>query len=91
MLDKQGYMQACACARSRAPAHACARAHTQVDNTYCFSTVTMIRERASVSRYTYIVCLLKLSAGKILLQRLKRKVLHLRNYTSAPCNEVQEK
>ena len=34
-----------------------ARTHTQICNIYCFSTATMIRERASVLRFTYIVCL----------------------------------
>jgi hypothetical protein len=29
-----------------------ARAYRPISNTYCFSTATMIRERASVSRYT---------------------------------------
>ena len=48
MLDKQGYM------------HARARTHRQICNTYCFSTATMIRERSSVSRYTYIACLVNL-------------------------------
>jgi hypothetical protein len=28
-----------------------------ISNTYCFSTVTIIRERDSVLRYTYIACL----------------------------------
>ena len=34
-----------------------AREHTQICNIYCFSTATMICERALVLRYTYIVCL----------------------------------
>ena len=35
------------------------RAHTEAQryNIYYFSTATMIRERASMLRYTYIVCL----------------------------------
>ena len=32
--------------------HTRARAYRPISNTYCFSTATMIRERASVSRYT---------------------------------------
>jgi hypothetical protein len=32
-------------------------AHRQICNTYCFSTATVIRERASLLRYTYIACL----------------------------------
>ena len=38
-------------------AHACT--HTSLSKTYCFSTATMIRERASRLRYTYIALLLK--------------------------------
>jgi hypothetical protein len=56
VLDKQGYMHARACTRPRARA----RTFTfrQIYNTYCFSTATIIRERASVLRYTmYIGCL----------------------------------
>jgi hypothetical protein len=40
-------------ARARARAHT----HTQTSNIYCVFTATMIRERASVRRYTYIACL----------------------------------
>jgi hypothetical protein len=56
MLDKQGYMHA----RFRAyiRTHGSARTHRPICNTYCFSTATMIRERASVLRYTYIVCII---------------------------------
>ena len=32
-----------------------ARTHRPTCNTYCSSTATIIRERASMSRYTYIV------------------------------------
>ena len=35
--------------------HACT--HRPISNTYCFSTATMIRELASIWRYTYIACL----------------------------------
>jgi hypothetical protein len=35
-----------------------ARTHTRlISNNYCVSTATVIRERASMSRYTYIACL----------------------------------
>jgi hypothetical protein len=47
MLDKQGYTHV----------RTLASAHTQIYNIYYFSTATMIRERASIVRYTYIVCL----------------------------------
>ena len=39
---------------TRTHAHAHAHAHTQICNIYCFSTATMIRERVSELRYTYI-------------------------------------
>jgi hypothetical protein len=31
--------------------------HAQMCNIYCFSTATVIREHASMLRYTYIFCL----------------------------------
>jgi hypothetical protein len=31
--------------------------HRQICNTYCFPTAAVIRERVSVLRYTYIVCI----------------------------------
>ena len=37
--------------------HAHAHTHTRICNIYRFSTATIIRERASILRYTYIVCL----------------------------------
>ena len=49
MLHKQWYMHARAWTR--------ASIRTQICNTYCFSMATMIRERASMLRYTYIACL----------------------------------
>ena len=66
MLDKQGYMHAPACTRPRARPHAQAHArghtHTRArahitSRTYCFSTATIFRERASVLGHTYIACL----------------------------------
>jgi hypothetical protein len=50
MLDKQGYMHVRACTR--------ARAHARVDSDMKYLllfTATLIRERASVLRYTYTV------------------------------------
>ena len=43
VLDKQGYMHACACTcpRVRAPTRTHARRHTQTD-TYCFCTTTIV-------------------------------------------------
>jgi hypothetical protein len=37
--------------------HECARTYKRISNTYCFSKATIIRECASVLRYTYIACL----------------------------------
>jgi hypothetical protein len=34
------------------------RTHTQICNIYCFSTAAMIRERASLLRYRYTLCVL---------------------------------
>ena len=52
-------MHVCACAhpRARLPTrtHANACTHRPTSNTYCFSTATVIRERASLLRYMYIV------------------------------------
>jgi hypothetical protein len=57
-------MHLCACTRPRAlaPTHTHARTRTHTDrqtcNIPCFSTATVIRERASLLRYTYIACLI---------------------------------
>jgi hypothetical protein len=40
-----------------AHAHAYARKHAQISNTYCFPTAKVIRERASTLRCTYIACI----------------------------------
>ena len=40
-----------------------ARAHTRICNVYCFSTATIICERVSVLRFTYIICLIFLNAN----------------------------
>jgi hypothetical protein len=55
MLDKQGYMPTptLSDARMRVLTHT----RTQICNTYCFSTGTVIRERTSVLCCMYIVCL----------------------------------
>jgi hypothetical protein len=50
-LDWQGYIHLHACTRPHA------RTHRLISNTYLFSTPTMIRERASMLRYTCIACL----------------------------------
>ena len=63
MLDKQGYMHVRACTRpgARVPTRTHARTQRPIRNTYCSSTVTMIRERAYMLRYTDIVLLQMLS------------------------------
>jgi hypothetical protein len=54
-------------AHTHVPGHTHTRArvytHKQVRNTYCLSSATMFRERASVLRYTYIACLLIIVSG----------------------------
>ena len=56
MLDKQSYTHVRACTRPSARrARARTHANTHTCNISCFSTATMIRELASVLRYTYIV------------------------------------
>ena len=62
MLDKQDYTHAGACMHTHAPEqpHKHLRTHARTHKyktTYCFFTVTMIRQRASMLRYTYIACL----------------------------------
>jgi hypothetical protein len=54
-----------ACTRPRTKAHARkrARTHTQMCNIYCSSTATMIRERASLLRYTCIAYLVAFILG----------------------------
>ena len=41
-----GYLHTCT--------HVCT--HTPITNTYCFSTATLIRERSSILRHTYVAC-----------------------------------
>ena len=57
MLDKQGYMgrRECPrpCARTQAPIRTRTLARAHRSNIYCFSTAILIRERASIVRYTY--------------------------------------
>ena len=53
--------------------HIHARTHTETNKLYsfCFSTATMNRERASVLRYTYVVCLVLLMQIYYYSDRLK--------------------
>jgi hypothetical protein len=44
-------------ARAVSPGHVDARAHTQIYNTYSFSTASVFRGRVTVLLYTYIACL----------------------------------
>jgi hypothetical protein len=52
----EGYMHVRAYTRQLAWVATCTHActHKPISNDYCFSTETIIRERASVLRYTYI-------------------------------------
>ena len=54
---EQGYMHVCSFTRPRARILMQACTFRPITNTYCFSTATMIRERASMLRYTYIALL----------------------------------
>ena len=56
-ISKTKRKHAHANAHSRGHKHARARTHTHTRNIYCFSTATVIREPASILRYTYIACL----------------------------------
>ena len=53
MLDKQGHMHVCACTRPHAWLP---RTHRQICNTYSISTAKIFRERATLSRYTFTAC-----------------------------------
>jgi hypothetical protein len=47
----------CTYAHAHAHAHPCPNARTHTQSKKCFSTATMIRECASLLRYTYIACI----------------------------------
>jgi hypothetical protein len=53
--------RSCTHIQSRKHAHACT--HRSISNTYCFSTATMIRETASMLRFTYIACLVNINSA----------------------------
>jgi hypothetical protein len=55
-------------------AHAHAREHSPIFNTYCFSTATMIHEQASRLRYTYIACLVDIHVKLIFLDSLLHRL-----------------
>ena len=57
--------------------HARACTDRQMCNTYCFSTATMFRERATMLRYTYIGCLVDIRKGTLLWKLQKLCVLKL--------------
>jgi hypothetical protein len=56
MMDKQGYMHACARTRPGTRTHTHTHTHTQVCNINCSSKTKVIHE-SSVLHYTYIVCI----------------------------------
>jgi hypothetical protein len=68
-------------AKDHAPQNPHARtqadAHRQMCNTYCFSTTTKIRERASILRYTYTVCLVTYIYLLIHIFILKKNIIKI--------------
>ena len=67
--------------RTWAHTHTHTQTQRQIRNTYCFSTATIIRERGSILRYTYIFCLVFLSRLSIQLPD-ERKTVHCACLTS---------
>jgi hypothetical protein len=63
----QADASACAPTPTRTNAYARTRTHTQLCNSLCFSTATIIRDRASLLRYTYIACLVYLKRRIVLI------------------------
>jgi hypothetical protein len=70
---KRAHAQAHAYAPGHPHVYTRAYTHRHVSNTYCLSTARMIRERASVLRYTYIVCLVHYKLTASLKQLLRRR------------------
>jgi hypothetical protein len=62
-ISKTTYTHAHVHAHALGHTHAQARTHTRTCNMYFFSTATMIRERASILRYTYNLRLILHTAG----------------------------
>ena len=54
--------------------HMHARTHRPLSHIYCFSVATMIRECASLLRYTYIVCLVRVLILLMFIQCMKECV-----------------
>ena len=50
-----------------------AHARTHTCNTYCFTTATIIRKRASLLRYTYIGCIVDCCVTSFALPLVTRK------------------
>ena len=65
-LNKATCMYAHAHAHAPGYPHARMHAHRPISNTYCFFTATMIRERVSMFRSRYAVCLVKILLLRIL-------------------------
>jgi hypothetical protein len=65
MLDKQGYIHVRACTRSHFRAHTLTRAHAhQYVIFIAFPQQQWLRERASILRYKYIICLVLVFIGR---------------------------
>jgi hypothetical protein len=67
-------------ARAHVPGYPRARTHRPISNTYCFSTATVIRERASVLSYTCKALLAGSTGGFLKMVMKNRNMLKLTMY-----------
>jgi hypothetical protein len=79
MLEKQGYTHARSCTRPRCWAPARARAHTDICNTYCYSTAAMVsRTRLSVTLYVFcLFCFFQLQLLCVYIARSPIFFVHI--------------
>ena len=75
-------LHVCACTRPRARIPSCTHSHActhrPISDTYRFTTATMIRERTSILRYTYISPLVYNRNGVCLLRGTNRTFKYFR-------------
>ena len=65
-------------------------AHAGICNSYCFSSATMIRERVSILRYTYIACLVVVVVADVrMLAKRERYLAFTTNRTTNPQSHSQ--
>ena len=70
---RQGtHKHACKCGHVRTGTHT----HRPISNTYCFSTAPIIRERACVTLYLHIICLVSSSLFPSVLQKCDCDAFH---------------